>query len=147
MAEKKELIITDADAAVIAKKLHWGRMTVWATYAGLILMFIVMNLLGKSSNFALLAFQILPLMLFIPGLLKNSHRTYSWLCFVVLMYFVAIIPLLMTRWWMTDWILVTLICVLFVAAMMTSRWVQYWNYYTEKKATLQKKSFSLTTEE
>ncbi len=32
-------------------------------------------------------FRLLPLLIFLPGLRKNTLRTYAWLSFVVLMYF------------------------------------------------------------
>jgi uncharacterized membrane protein len=138
MATKKELIITDEDALLIAKKMYLGRLTVWICLCGLLLTFTITNLMRESGSIKMLLTQLLPLLLFIPGLLKNFHRTYSWLCFVVLMYFIAIVPLLMSRWWISDWILLIFICILFIAAMMTSRWVQHWNYYSYKKSISEK---------
>ena len=33
-------------------------------------------------------FAALPLSIFIPGLRRNNLRTYAWLCFLILMYFI-----------------------------------------------------------
>ena len=49
------------------------------------------------------------------------------------MYFAAIIPLLMSRWLWSDWLITLLVSAMFMAAMMTSRWLQYWNYYLSTK--------------
>jgi uncharacterized membrane protein len=126
---KPPLVITREQAMVIHQKLRWGRYIALGSYAGLILLLTLLNLLRDDGNLKILLVQIIPLLIFIPSLLRATHRTYSWLCFVSLMYFVVIVPLLMTRGLWSDWIIMLLSCTLFVAAMMTSRWLQYWNYY------------------
>jgi uncharacterized membrane protein len=126
---KPPLVITREQAMVIHQKLRWGRYIALGSYAGLILLLTLLNLLRDDGNLKILMVQIIPLLIFIPSLLRATHRTYSWLCFVSLMYFVVIVPLLMTRGLWSDWIIMLLSCTLFVAAMMTSRWLQYWNYY------------------
>lgn len=126
---KPPLVITQQQAAVIHQKLRWGRYITLGSYGGLILLLTLLNLLRDNSNVKMLLAQIIPLLIFIPSLLRATHRTYSWLCFVSLIYFVVIVPLLMTRGLWSDWIIMLLSCTLFIAAMMTSRWLQYWNYY------------------
>jgi uncharacterized membrane protein len=34
---------------------------------------------------------LLPLLIFVPGMLRDRLRTYVWLCFVVLLYFVRLV--------------------------------------------------------
>ena len=130
---KKVIVITDADSVVLHKKLRIGRALVQICYVGLLLLLTLLNLLRENGSVALWLLQIIPLLVFIPALLRETHRTYSWLCFVALMYFAAIIPLLMSRWLWSDWLITVLVSVMFIAAMMTSRWLQYWNYYLSTK--------------
>jgi len=130
---KKDIIITDADAVILQKKLRIGRFLTIGCYADLLLLFTALNLFRETGNIKLWMVQIIPLLIFIPALRNETHRSYSWLCFVALMYFLVIIPLLMTRWLWSDWLITLLVTVLFIASMMTSRWLQYWNYYLYTK--------------
>jgi uncharacterized membrane protein len=118
---------------VLEKKLRRGQLICNASYVALLLMLTINYLLSDDMKFVHWLVAILPLAIFIPGLLKPQHRTYSWLCFVLLMYFLFLVPLLMSYWSLTYWLMTILVTVLFVAAMMTSRWLQYWNYYLSTK--------------
>lgn len=126
---KPTLVITPEQARVIQYKLRIGRYITLSCYGGLLLLLTLINLLPGNGSIKHWFFQTIPLLIFIPSLLRESHRTYSWLCFVTLIYFVAITPLLMARGFWSDWLIMLLSCTLFIAAMMTSRWLQYWNYY------------------
>jgi len=130
---KKVIVITDADALVLEKKLHRGQQICNWSYSALLVMLTLNILLGEKINIMHLLVAILPLAIFIPGLRKPHHRTYSWLCFVLLMYFLFLVPLLMSYWSLIYWALTILVSILFIAAMMTSRWLQYWNYYLSTK--------------
>ena len=130
---KKAIVITDSDSVILHKKLRAGRAVTLFSFAALLIIFTLLNLLNEKSNLAFWLFQTFPLLIFIPLLHRPTHRTYSWLCFVSLMYFVGIIPLLMSSWSVSYWLITLLICSLFIAAMMTSRWLQYWNYYLSTK--------------
>jgi len=131
---KKVIVITDADSVILYKKLRIGRLLVRTSYVGLLVLFTLLNLINENGKITLWLLQIIPLLIFIPAFLRETHRTYSWLCFVALMYFAAIIPLLMSRWLWSDWLITLLVSVMFIAAMMTSRWLQYWNYYLSTKS-------------
>lgn len=131
---KKVIVITDADSIVLHKKLRIGRATVQICFISLIALFTLLNLIRENGNVKLWLVEIIPLLIFVPALLRETHRTYSWLCFVALMYFLVIVPLLMSRWLWSDWLITLLVSVMFVAAMMTSRWLQYWNYYLATKS-------------
>ncbi len=126
---KKEIIISDADAVVLEKKLRTGRWITLGCYASLLILFTLLNLVRDNGSVKFWLMQCIPLLIFLPALRNETHRTYSWLCFVALMYFAGIVPLLMSRWWWSDWTITLLVTVLFIASMMTSRWLQYWNYY------------------
>jgi uncharacterized membrane protein len=68
---------------------------------------------------------VLPLLLFLPGLLRGSWKSHLWLCFVVMVYFMmAISELFDPRHGAADWLELVAIVVLFVASMMFSRWRQ-----------------------
>jgi uncharacterized membrane protein len=131
---KKEIIISPAQAITLRKKLRIGQLLALGSYIGLIIFFSAQNAFGAGGSFKTWLVEMIPLVIFIPGLIKQSHRTYSWICFVSLMYFVAIIPLLMGHWRWTDWLVTLLVCTLFTSAMMTSRWLQYWRYYLSTPA-------------
>lgn len=131
---KKEIIISDADAVVLEKKLRAGRWITLGCYASLLILFTLLNLVRDNGSVKFWLMQCIPLLIFLPALRNETHRTYSWLCFVALMYFAGIVPLLMSRWWWSDWTITLLVTVLFIASMMTSRWLQYWNYYLSTKS-------------
>lgn len=131
---KKPLVITAEQAHVIHHKLRWGRYVTWGSYFAMLLLFVLLNLTGENQSLKFLVVQTIPLLIFIPGMFRETHRTYSWLCFVILIYFVFYVPLAMGRNLWSDWLLTFLSCVLFVAAMMTSRWLQYWNYYVANQS-------------
>ncbi len=67
--------------------------------------------------------RLLPLLLFLPGMLKNNLRSYIWLCFVSLLYFIALVERLVAR---PDSALsivgMCAVVTLFIAAMMFVRW-------------------------
>jgi uncharacterized membrane protein len=68
---------------------------------------------------------VLPLLLFLPGLLRGSWKSHLWLCFVVLVYFMMeVSELFDPRHGVADWIELVAIVVLFVASMLFSRWRQ-----------------------
>lgn len=47
-----------------------------------------------ASRLALWLFGAIGLLLVLPGLLRQSRRSYQWLCFILLMYFVWCVPAL-----------------------------------------------------
>jgi uncharacterized membrane protein len=131
---KKVIVITDADSVVLHKKLRTGQLVCNICYVALLVVFTLNYFVNDNVRLATWLVSMFPLLIFIPGLLKPKHRTYSWMCFVLLMYFLFIIPLLMSSWHWRYWLMTILISVLFTSAMMTSRWLQYWNYYLSTKA-------------
>lgn len=130
---EKVLVISDADALVLQQKLRLGQRLCTLSFAALLALLTLNYLLSDDMKFMHWLVAILPLAIFIPGLINPHHRTYSWLCFVLLMYFLFLVPLLMSYWSLTYWLMTILVTVLFITAMMTSRWLQYWNYYLSSK--------------
>ncbi|MEP5766441.1 MAG: DUF2069 domain-containing protein [Halieaceae bacterium] len=67
--------------------------------------------------------RVLPLLIFLPGLVQDRPRTYIWICFVILMYFLILVLRLFAA--PTDpvaWVGMISVVSLFVAAMMYARW-------------------------
>lgn len=94
---------------------------------GLIGLFMLWNLwLNPPTAFPpliTLAIQSLPLLAFVPGAISGSVRSMLWLCFVLLLYFIVAVPhLFLPATLMFGIIEVTLISVLFIAAMLFARW-------------------------
>ena len=67
--------------------------------------------------------RLLPLLLFLPGMLRDNLRSYIWLCFVSLLYFIALVERLVAQ---PNNVLSIVgmfsVVTLFIAAMMFVRW-------------------------
>ncbi len=67
--------------------------------------------------------KLLPLLIFLPGMLLDRLRSYIWLCFVCLLYFVALVERLFAVPGGTLAIIGTVaVVILFTSAMMYVRW-------------------------
>ncbi|TXS92204.1 DUF2069 domain-containing protein [Parahaliea maris] len=67
--------------------------------------------------------KLLPLLLFLPGMLRDRLRSYIWLCFVCLLYFIALVERLFAIPGSALAIVGMLAVVsLFCAAMLYVRW-------------------------
>lgn len=108
-------------------KVYWGQSVTLATYLAILASFTLWQFV-RPGGFAWLLWviQCAPLLLFIPGIKARRPRTYIWLCFVLLFYFIKAVEgaFASNRAWL-DFTLVALTCVLFVSAMLTSRWLQH----------------------
>ena len=70
--------------------------------------------------------QSLPLLVFLPGLLKPYYRSYSWFCFLLLLYFVVGVEgSFKSTARFVDYLFLALTVLLFIFAMLRSRWLQY----------------------
>jgi len=67
--------------------------------------------------------RVIPLLIFLPGMCKDNLRSYIWLCFVSLLYFIALVERLFAQ---PDNVLSLLgmvaVLTLFIASMMFVRW-------------------------
>jgi uncharacterized membrane protein len=67
--------------------------------------------------------KLLPLLLFLPGMLKDNLRSFIWVCFVCLGYFLILVQRMFAQ---PDSPLIIIgmiaVVVLFIAAMMYVRW-------------------------
>lgn len=67
--------------------------------------------------------RVLPLLIFLPGLARDNLRTYIWLCFVILLYFITLVLRLFND--PRDpvaWVGMSCVVILFTAAMLYARW-------------------------
>lgn len=68
-------------------------------------------------------FKVLPLLLFIPGLLRRSHKASAWLSYMSMLYFILAVLLAFTpgaTLW--GWGLVLASSSLFISSMLFTRW-------------------------
>ena len=67
--------------------------------------------------------KVLPLLLFLPGMLRDNLRSFIWLCFVCLGYFLILVQRMFAQ---PDSLLVAggllAVVLLFIAAMLYVRW-------------------------
>lgn len=124
MPSKQELISALIN---VEQKLALGRLLTHGTYSVFLLFMSWLNF-AADGGVKLWLVKICPLLIFIPGFIKRKYRTYSWLCFAILPYFIWITPLVMGRGIWSDWVMTLLIVTIFIASMMTSRWMQQQSY-------------------
>ena len=67
---------------------RWLRVGLWI---GLVLLAITLLIDGirRAVPLPVWGLWFLPLLVLVPGLLRDRLRSYAWLCFVALLYFVA----------------------------------------------------------
>jgi len=111
------------DISALKRKLTLAKRLNWFCYIALLVLFAVWNLFIPGGSVKWWILQTVPLLLVLPGLLKGNHRSYLWLCFILLLYITAgIVDVMMpTRGWQHG-ALTALSLTLFLSAMMTSRW-------------------------
>lgn len=134
MSEKEPLVITPAQAGVIHRKLRGMQRIFFINYGALLLLFALNNIFTADGSLTLWLVQSVPLLMFIPGLMQQRFRTYSWICFVILVYFTWSVVNVMgpfVTW--QDGLVVVLSVTIFISAMMISRWMQYWQYYQRQQ--------------
>jgi uncharacterized membrane protein len=79
-----------ADLTTLAVRARLARVLSVGFYAGLILLMVVESILENSIPVVWVA-RLLPLLLFVPGVLAGRLRTQIWLCLVCLLYFLTFV--------------------------------------------------------
>lgn len=78
---------------------------------------------GKSPNLVVCLLQTVPLLIFVSGLCKGFVRTYSWLSFVILIYFcVTVTALFVQQGKWVLWLELILVVGLFITSVLFIRW-------------------------
>lgn len=66
---------------------------------------------------------LLPLLAFLPGMRRDSLRSFIWLCFVTLLYFIALVErAFATPGQLLPWLGLAAVTILFGSAMFYVRW-------------------------
>lgn len=109
----------------LPQKLRYGKIVTWSMLAALPLLFAYWSLGREEGAFTIWCVQSLPLLAIAPGIYKQLYRSYSWLCFLLLFYFILAVEraLISTSSW-SDYVFLALVVGLFISSMMTSRWLQ-----------------------
>jgi uncharacterized membrane protein len=108
-------------------KLYYARRVTWYSYFLFLLSLWTGGLLSANPTpFSLLAIVSLPLILFLPGMARENHKSLIMLSFVTLMYFIhLVVNVGKPDYELFDVISLVLICILFTSSMLFSRWIQY----------------------
>ncbi|WP_207062030.1 DUF2069 domain-containing protein [Motiliproteus sp. SC1-56] len=81
----------------------------------------------RANPFSIWIFQVLPLLLFLPGVLAGKPRVHAWLCFVILLYFCgAVLTATVPQLRLYGLLQCLLTSVLFTSAMLYARWKSQW---------------------
>ncbi|WP_019530545.1 DUF2069 domain-containing protein [Dasania marina] len=100
--------------------------TVLFCYASLLLLYVLTLLMypscGRSANLFIAALHLLPLLAFLPSIMRQHVRSYVWLCFMLLGYFLAAVPNALGCSTPLNILEPILIVLLFSAGMMYVRW-------------------------
>jgi len=98
-----------------------------SNYVLLLLMMIVTTLPGVlpvgSSPMVILPIKLMPLLILLPGLLKDHLRTYIWMCFIVLFYFTqSVVETFLSSGAVIDYFITALTVIIFLSAMFYIKW-------------------------
>jgi len=114
-------------------KLKIALITSLFSYITLLLVIAINQWVQPDGTIKYWILQSVPLLIFIPGIffpkyVQRPFRTYSWMCFVILIYFIHYADKLSTDpGSIINWIAISLTLLLFNSAMMTSRWMQHFS--------------------
>lgn len=97
--------------------------------AALVLLYAVKTLLfwGKPVEVRLSVFavQLMPFLIVLPGMLKSKWSSFTWLTFIVQLYFMtAVLALFKPGGSYLDWGILLLVAVIFTSALLFVRWTR-----------------------
>ena len=111
-----------ANASVSSTLSSAAARLTWLSWSALLLQQAV-DAWAHQAPWFIWVLKLLPLLLFLPGMLKDNLRSFIWLCFVCLGYFLILVQRVFAQ---PDSLLVIgglfAVVVLFIAAMMYVRW-------------------------
>jgi len=111
----------------LAPRLRLTRALSLALFFGLIALLVVNNLWFANLHGArvgvILAIELIPLLLLLPGMLLGSARAHAWTCFVVNIYFIkGVLAAFDPARALFGWVEVLVSLGLFVSALLYVRW-------------------------
>jgi len=87
--------------------------------------------LHGARPWVVISIQLIPLLLVAPGMISGSPRAHAWLCFIVNLYFIqGVLAAINPARMMFGWLEAMISLVLFVAALLYTRW----SYQYSRKA-------------
>lgn len=109
------------------QKVKYSHITALLSYVLLLALLVVSTFLStlppEASRGLMLAVKLVPLLIFLPGLLKGSIRAHIWLCFVVLFYFTrSVVAAYLTEGDLLESTITATTVILFIASMMNVFW-------------------------
>lgn len=113
-------------------QLYVAQITSWALLGLLLVSFCIWQWVRPGGVSPLFwAVQCVPLLILLPGLKRDNSRSYIWLCFLMLAYFVkgvdgVVFP---SRAWI-DYLMLVVSVVLFISAMLAARWLHQYHLAT-----------------
>ena len=112
------------ESRVMTAAARVQRMAVatWIAYGALVLQQAYDSWLSGAPVF-IWCLKLAPLLLFLPGMLRDNLRSFIWLCFVCLGYFLVLVQRVFAQPQdMLVWTGLVAVVVLFIAAMLYVRW-------------------------
>lgn len=108
-------------------RLRISRYLSLASFLALAALLLIWNLgyaaVPSTLLWAVLAFQLLPLLLLAPGIIGGHPRTHSWACFVVNLYFIqGVLAAFDPSKQLFGWLEILLSLTLFTSALLYTRW-------------------------
>ncbi len=98
------------------------RAVIWVSFAVLVLVQ-VLEAWSRQAPWIIWLAVLLPLLIFIPGMMRDNLRSYIWLCFVLLLYFMRLVVTLFANPTGPLGIVgMIAVVILFIAAMLYVRW-------------------------
>lgn len=98
---------------------HWVAL---ACFLGLILVLTVTTFwpspVEGASAAVILSVKILPLLIFVPGLLRARNTTYIWACFMLMIYFIPFSASAYLNSWPTSTVILLALTIGFFTAAM-----------------------------
>ena len=105
-----------------AARARWASVLTWFAYVVLFGQQVIDAWQG-GAPWIIWFGKLLPLLLFLPGMLRDNLRSYIWLCFVCLLYFIALVERIFASPGDLQVIVgLAAVVVLFCAGMLYVRW-------------------------
>jgi uncharacterized membrane protein len=100
----------------------WAWRLIWVSWS-ILLAYQVADLLEFQPPWIIWMGKLLPLLLFLPGMARDRLRSFIWLCFVSLLYFITLVErLFATPQAVLPWLGMLAVVTLFCSAMFYVRW-------------------------
>ena len=111
----------------LERKVVVSRWLLILAYVDMLILFTLKTLVwpsdGREPNVTIWLFHIVPLLPFLPGLIKRNPRYYVGLCYVTLVYFMSSGGnLFNSEVHIYDWLTVVLSTIIYLAGLFASRW-------------------------